>query len=169
MSDASIRAATVADAPAIAIVHVAAWQAAYEGQLPAEFLASLSVADRTAVWSQALRSGEIVLVADSEDGVTGFVSVGKSRDDDAVAGTAELNAIYLDPTRWSKGIGHQLHEAAIARLADDGYDAVTLWVLGGNTRAIGFYERHGWAADGATKVDDRGEVAFHERRFRRPV
>jgi hypothetical protein len=41
-----IRQAILEDAEAIAKVHVASWQAAYKGLMPAEFLASLSVERR---------------------------------------------------------------------------------------------------------------------------
>jgi hypothetical protein len=38
-------------------------------------------------------------------------------------------------------------------------------VLEGNQRAIGFYERHGWVADGRTKDDVRDGVTLVERRY----
>jgi len=39
-----------------------------------------------------------------------------------------------------------------------GAAAATLWVLTTNQRARHFYERHGWAADGAEKTVWRGDV-----------
>jgi GNAT superfamily N-acetyltransferase len=165
---ATVRDARPLDAAGIAAVHVEAWRAAYDGLLPAAMLAALSVSDGAARWSRALAAGEVVVVAEAEDGIVGFASVGASRDADA-AGAGELNAIYLHPDRWSRGDGHLLHEAAVARLCDLGYDAASLWVLDGNERAIGFYERHGWQPDGTTKLDQRGDVALRERRFRRPL
>ena len=44
---------------------------------------------------------------------------------------------------------------------------VALWVLDGNTRAIAFYERQGWAAEGRTKVDERGGIARQKLAYTR--
>lgn len=94
VSAVSIRTATTADAAAIAAVHVAGWQAAYDGLLPPEMLASLSVEDRTAQWAHWLTTDRRVLVAVLDGVVVGFVSVGVSRDADAVSEDGELDAIY---------------------------------------------------------------------------
>jgi ribosomal protein S18 acetylase RimI-like enzyme len=165
----SIPTATTADATAIATVHVEGWLAAYDGLVPASMFAGLSVADRAARWAQALETDRGVLVADVDDSIVGFASVGSSRDDDAVDGDGELYAIYLDPAQWSTGIGHALHEAAMETLAAVGYTRASLWVLEGNARAIRFYERHGWSADGAIKDDVRDDAVLREARMRRDV
>jgi ribosomal protein S18 acetylase RimI-like enzyme len=43
----------------------------------------------------------------------------------------------------------------------------TLWVLERNAIARSFYERSGWAADGATKTLDIAGAALAEVRYRR--
>lgn len=59
-----VRPASTADARAIAAVHVASWRAAYQSMLPADYLASLSVTEREARWTQTLSDGPArVLVA----------------------------------------------------------------------------------------------------------
>jgi GNAT superfamily N-acetyltransferase len=166
----SIRPATSADATAIATVHVAAWQAAYDGLLPADFLAAQSVERRAALWTQLLDIDGGVIVAEIDNEIVGFANVGRCRDEDALDSDGELYAIYLSPTRWSTGVGHALHEGAIGMLAEAGYSRASLWVLDNNARAIQFYERHGWRADGLTKDDERDDgVVFRERRMRRDV
>jgi N-acetylglutamate synthase-like GNAT family acetyltransferase len=77
--------------------------------------------------------------------VVGFVGVGPGRDSAAAAQAGELYAIYLRPDQWGRGIGAQLHSATIQRLSTLGLTQVTLWVLEGNERAIGFYHRNGWS------------------------
>jgi len=47
-----------------------------------------------------------------------------------------------------------------------GATAATLWVLTTNQRARYFYERQGWAADGAEKTVWRGDVRLDETRYR---
>lgn len=169
MTVPSIRPATTADATAIATVHVAAWQTAYDRLLPADFLAAQSVERRAALWTQLLNTTGGVLVAEIDDEIVGFTNVGECRDEDALDSDGELYAIYLAPTRWSTGVGHALHEAGMDALAADGYTRASLWVLDGNERAITFYKRHGWQADGATKDDVRDGAVLRECRMRRSL
>ncbi len=90
-----------------------------------------------------------------------------SREADMGPDAAELVAMYVDPDRWRQGVGNALMLAALERLAGLPYEEAVLWTFKENDRAIGFYERHGWRADGAEKVHPRtGEPAV---RFRRPV
>jgi ribosomal protein S18 acetylase RimI-like enzyme len=81
--------------------------------------------------------------------------------------TGELYALYVRPAWWSTGTGRALMERVLARTAAAGYQSVVLWVLRDNWRARRFYERAGFAPDGATNVLERlGEVP--EVRYRRP-
>jgi len=50
----NIREANIEDAKGIANVHVKAWQSAYKGIMPEEYLLSLSVKDKTELWLQTL-------------------------------------------------------------------------------------------------------------------
>lgn len=52
MEKTTVRPANFKDAPAIAKVHVEAWQSAYRGQIPDFYLDSLSVAGRTKSWEK---------------------------------------------------------------------------------------------------------------------
>ena len=163
-----VRRAWVGDAAGIAAVHVASWQRAYRGLMPAELLDSLSVPARTQRWVQNLERcapGAATFVAELDGEVIGFASVGASRDEDA-DGAGELWALYLHPRHWGTGHGHVLHAHAVRALAATGAAEATLWVLTANERARRFYERHGWAADGATKVAVLGDVPLDEVRYR---
>ena len=168
----SIRAAVPADADAIARVHVESWRSAYGGLLPDGYLAGLRVDDRAPRWRERLRrlgTRETVLGALRGDTVVGFASTGPARDsdcDERVGG--ELYAIYLLEQEWGRGVGRALHDAAIAALRAARFTEATLWVLETNVRARRFYERQGWAADGATKVERYG-ARVTEARYRRPL
>jgi GNAT superfamily N-acetyltransferase len=165
-----VRLATVADAAEIAAVHIGSWQAAYDGLLPAEFLAGLSLPARERAWTTALSAADsrhTVLVASVDGAVVGFAGVCPSRDEDATPETGELTSIYLLPDRWGRGAGRALHERAVATLAGT-FTTATLWVLSTNTRARLFYERAGWSPDDRTKVETiaNGTVTLDEVRYR---
>lgn len=165
-----VRLATSDDAPAIARVHVDTWRAAYRGLVADEYLAQLSVGARTERWREILSRPHdpkaATRVALRDDAVIGFVSNGPSRDADADAGTGEVLALYVAPEAWSTGAGRALMEAAFDAFRAAAHHIVTLWVLHGNERAIHFYERAGFRADGASKVEDRGDVKLDELRYR---
>lgn len=167
-----IRPATVLDAAEIARIHVEAWQAAYAGHMPEEFLNRLSVADRRAAWERQLGQGSAdVFVLEDAGAVAGFAIVGPSRDADAGPGTGELHAINLDPAHWHRGLGRPLLDHAVTALRDRGHRDATLWVLGANDRARRFYARAGWAPDGTTRVETiaDGTVRLEEVRYRRTL
>ena len=163
-----VRQARVGDAAGIAAVHVASWQHAYRGLVPAGLLEPLSVPARTQRWAQNLDgtpAGAATFVAELDGAVIGFASIGASRDEDA-DGAGELWALYLHHRYWGAGHGHVLHAHAVRALAATGVAEATLWVLTSNERARGFYERHGWAADGATKVALVSDAELAESRYR---
>lgn len=173
----TIRTARPADAPAIARVHVVAWQAAYRDLLPASLLDNLSVEGRTQEWREILTLGDgYILVCTQEENIqeeriVGFVGCGECRDADLNNGrTGELYAIYLDPACWGQGYGRALLNAALALLQKEAYRLATLWVLDGNQRAMRFYERAGFAPDGDLKTEMLpGGIEVCERRYRRSL
>jgi ribosomal protein S18 acetylase RimI-like enzyme len=143
-----IDSATLDDCRAVAEVHVESWQHAYKRTLPAPYLASLSVAEREAMWRRTVEQRPSqVLAARTAGQVVGFVSFGASRDDAAPPECAEVRAIYVRPAFWSAGVGWQLWLAARQRILEAGYKTVTLWVIASNERAIQFYERAGFSAE----------------------
>lgn len=168
----TIRRAQLADAPAIATVHVRSWQAAYRGLLPQDYLNGLDPGPRTARWERQLagldwpRAG--VLVAQEADRVVGFTGFGPSRDADLdPRAVGEVATIYLLPAAWGRGRGRELMGAALATLGQAGYGEAALWVLDTNDRARRFYEAGGWRADGAAKEDPSpGGFTLSEVRYR---
>jgi ribosomal protein S18 acetylase RimI-like enzyme len=168
---ATIRPATASDAQGIATVAVTAWQAAYRGLLPGSLLESLSIQDKAKRWRARHAEGaNHTLVLEHQGRIIGFVNMGASRDDDADPQVGEIYAIYLLPSAWGQGYGRALCTRALDGLRQQGFTTVTLWTLHNNARAIKFYQAAGFQADGATKVDIKGEgVALHEARYRRSL
>jgi ribosomal protein S18 acetylase RimI-like enzyme len=166
-----IRAATPRDARAVATVNVLSWRVAYRGRLPDEILDGLSIDAREEFWSDVLTTrprGTRVSVAASAGTVVGFAATGPPLVpvDRADPGLGDLYALYLRPDTWRRGIGTQLHAAALAGLRQAGFDHAGLWVLTTNDRALRFYEHLGWTDTGRIQVDTGpGGVELHERRL----
>lgn len=172
-----IRWATVDDAEGVAVVHVDSWRAAYTGLIDQEVLDRLTVAQRASMWRTWIErslAGEPtdgqglpphrLLVAEKDGQVVGWAGFGPGRDaDDAQRG--ELAGFYAHPSAWSQGVGHALLMRVEDELRAEGWAEAYLWVLDGNERAIRFYERHDWTADGAEKFGEGGNVqGLHELR-----
>jgi GNAT superfamily N-acetyltransferase len=159
-----VRLATGADAQTIERVRVDAWRAAYRHAYPPEALDALPVdGERWRARLEVPPPGWTTFVYEDGDVVVGFASVGPSRDEDAFG---ELYALYVEPDVWSTGVGRALIRAAEERLGGE-YDAALLWVLEENPRARRFYERAGWAPDGARKAEERFGVRAPEIRYRK--
>ena len=169
----ALRDALVADARAIATVHVRSWQAGYRGVIADPVLDSLSVDERERSW-RALLAGESgparVLVADADGrAVAGFVGfLRPSRDDDASPDTGEIAALYVDPAHWRCGVATALLREALERLHAGGAGEVTAWVLEGNEGGSAFWRAAGFAPDSATAPHEPyGRVDRYRRRLRR--
>lgn len=73
-------------------MHVDAWRAGYAGQLPAAYLAALSVEERTLQWAALIGAPDRHLLAVTAPEVIGFASFGPGLDDPTAG---ELYAFYL--------------------------------------------------------------------------
>lgn len=169
-SDKHIRQATLEDALAIAEVHVRSWKAAYPGLIPQDYLDGLRVEDRLGNWETALSNPgwPAVYVFEEEDRIAGFTCLSPSRDLDAdQSSTGEVQAIYLDPDAFGRGVGELLMNSAEVELAAAGFTDASLWVLDTNMRARRFYERLGWRRDGTDKYHDWTAFAATDLRYRK--
>jgi len=129
VSDA-IRPATIADAPALGAVQMAALLSGY-----AEFLDSTEtlpgVADRVAWWRAELEQPDArAWLAESDGNAAGLVSIGPG----------ELRWLCVMPEHWGEGIGTALLAVAETELAAD----ATAEVPEGNLRVRRLLERRGW-------------------------
>lgn len=167
-----IRSAKPSDAKGIAKVHVASWQSAYRGLLPDRLLNNLSVERSERRWIARLaQAGNRILVLERDDQIKGFVIFGagggNGTDQDKVG---EIYAIYLDPKVWGHGYGVTLCREALKVLSEQGFTSVTVWVLRGNSRAIKFYRKVGFRADGVTKVEVEPDgTQLHQMRYQQAL
>ncbi len=168
-----IRAATAGDADAMGALHVRAWQHAYRGVMPDEYLDGLEPAERAEMWRTRIARAELtpVLVATVDDVLAGFGAYGRPLDligaepDDC----GQLYAINLDPAFWGIGVGRALLRRATEAIRELGCSQAVLWVVPQNARARRLYESEGWHADGGETSEEMLGVQVVELRYRRSL
>ena len=163
----NIRPAVIADAEAIATVHVRSWQVAYAHLLSADFLASLSIEQRAQRWAEILHAAEsATVVAELAGTVKAFVSFARCRDEGAPEGRAEIWALYASPDAWDKGLGRALLAHALASLQAQGFRETALWVFSGNERGVRFYSAAGFKpVPGSQQLFTLGGTQVEESQF----
>jgi ribosomal protein S18 acetylase RimI-like enzyme len=154
----------------VARIHVRSWQVGYRGLLSDEYLDGLRAEDRARRYTFGAVGASFpkTLVATDSGLIRGFATIAPTPDH-SPASLAELNALYVDPDCWGRGIGATLESAARGLLMQLGYRDAMLWVLAGNSRAIGFYESQGWATDGTSRQAEVWGIVVTELRYVRPV
>ena len=145
---ASIRPASLEDAPGIGKVQVDSWRSSYKGLIADEFLAALTYERRTEVWSQNLsdpQNSRFLYVAETGPGnIVGFVAAGPESEGDPNY-QGELYAIYLLQQAQGQGLGGKLVKIVMRELCQRGFSSMLLWVLKDNLPAHKFYEALGGA------------------------
>jgi ribosomal protein S18 acetylase RimI-like enzyme len=166
----TIRPARVDDADAVGEVHVRAWQSAYRGVMPDDYLDGLQPQDHATRWREHLiapSSDGHLLVVDDDHRVVGFASFGPALDSDVPSDIGQLYAINLDPDVWGRGLGRELLSVATDRLRELGYVEAVLWVVPDNQRARRLYESEGWSDDDLRRDDEVFGVVVSQMRYRR--
>ncbi|MFF4741404.1 GNAT family N-acetyltransferase [Streptomyces sp. NPDC001262] len=165
---------TETDIPAVSAVRVSGWKAAYAGMIPQSYLDGMTVEADTALRRRQFpgsrgRMTDLVAV-DSRDEVVGWACLGPDRDTGGrEPATGELYALYVHPSLTGSGIGRTLLGAVHAHAGNQGLDSMLLWVLRDNVTARRFYERAGYASDGAVQSDDYDGLSVTEVRYHRAL
>jgi GNAT superfamily N-acetyltransferase len=171
LHDLIVRDAVVDDANAMGHLHVRAWQSAYRGVMPDEYLDGLQAHDRVEMWRGRISQSDLppVLVAAVADEVVGFAAFGAEQPPTSAPSCGELYAMNLDPDYWGQGIGRVLlHRVTEALLAME-YEEAVLWVGPENQRARALYESEGWVADGGISTEETLGVTVTVIRYRKPL
>lgn len=155
-----IRKATQDDIQSIAVLHIEGWKAAYGGLVDQGYLDALSVEKRIEDWRGWMAAGESdTLIAEKDGKAVGFITTGRTKTPPPGSSpirplySAEVYALYLDPAVWRQGIGTALLKQASLNLKEQKHSSLCLWVLDGNVRAKGFYEKMGGQKVGSKMVE----------------
>ncbi len=157
----TIRRGTPADAAALTDLHLDVWDEAYADLVPRRILDERRrrADERVNRWAEILTEPRPTWLAEDAEGrLVGFASAGPGRDNDIAADVeTELWSLYVRASHYGTGLGETLLTTAI------GDRSAYLWVLAGNARAIGFYQRHGFRLDG---TEDQHDEGLHVRMVR---
>ena len=138
MSDVVIRPARPAER---ALLEALQWRASLAN--PGDRDSLLANPDAIVVPAEQIADGHVV-VAESDDVIVGFAAVMPRPD-----GNAELDALFVEPTLWKRGVGRLLvdHCAEVARRR-----ASHILHVVGNPHAEGFYVACGFKTAGAVET-----------------
>lgn len=163
-----VRPPRAGDAEGLGAVHHRVWRETYREVMRPEAWAALSREQFVRRWTGWLPHldaegrgprGQRALVALSGERVVGFAMTGPARDAQAPA-RQQLWSINILAEHHGTGLADRL----LAECLGEG--PAYLWVADGNSRAVRFYERHGFALDGTSQLDEDG---ITELRMVRPA
>ena len=154
-----LRRAELADAEAIAKVHVQAWNETYRGIMPDTLLDRLNVAERAKSWAEripTLRDHRQTLIVATDAGtIMGFAGCGPRRAEN-LASDGEIYMINIIRSGHRRHTGTRLMIAMADALQADQFQSAGLWVLEKNASARAFYERLGGKQDVTSDEDHDG-------------
>ena len=156
------------DVPRVAEIHVFGWRSAFRGIVPDEVLFGRMSVQRS------IKRFEDSLAADNshdtyvyDDGIIkGWMSAGPCRDEDETQ-AFEIGAIYIEPCMKGSGIGTKLVTFCEEIAAQRGFDKICIWTLEGNAPTRAFYEKLGYAHDGARKYMEN--LSTHAVRYKKHI
>lgn len=174
-----MRAAIREDAPTLAALHRATWQAAYAEMLPSGILAGLDAPQVQHAWADTIEGGATVLIATEGDYPVGFVVAGPAPEEEVAgaggalppdaAHTVLVSTLLVEPRWGRRGHGGRLFAAAAAVLRDAGATRGIAWVPAEDPASLSFYRRAGWQPDSTVRTLDAGGRPLREVRLTGPL
>lgn len=132
-----------------AVIHIVNqnWTAVYAGYVSQDLLSETGCYERGQRLREDFTRHRLSEYVWEEAGqVLGMLSMGVTADADK-ADAFEVWRIYLSPEAQGKGIGGQLLAFAEQTAKASGHTEMLIWAFSKNTRAIRFYQKHGYQVD----------------------
>ena len=159
-NEISVRYADPELYPELGRIMAQSFRSAFSGFITAQTLESCAVAENCAGLLASL-PGQMQTLAGWVDGKLMGLLVFSEH----CGGCTGLEAVHTLPESWGTGLGAAMLEFALE--ACDGCRGAGLWAFEKNARARRFYEKHGFAFTGETRIsefDGAVEVRY-ERKF----
>jgi GNAT superfamily N-acetyltransferase len=161
-----IREAKELDARAIGTIGVTSWQTAYRGLIPDEYLDALSIDIKEEQLSRSLANqNNRFAIAEVDGKPIGMICFYPLHIEEPIGVKWELEALYIIPQYWNKGIGRALVKYAFQNMITNRACMCSLWVLAGNHRARKFYESMGMTFLGVENSITMGGKELIEVRY----
>jgi len=159
-----IRKATLEDANSLADILSRSWMSSYKDIIPTEELEKHASLERRRKRFETLLAApeNNVYILIHENVPCGEIMFCSSRDED-LADYGEIVSIYLLEEYWGKGLGKALMSFALEKMQENNCRNYLLWAFKENARAIRFYEKFGFTADGTEKVSAFSNQAIEVR------
>lgn len=154
-----VRAAAPTDVPALARVQLRAALTGFAHIFP-ESVPKPTQSGLEPEWARLVADSSRTVLAAVDNGFVVAGVVFGEYPALAPAGWGHLAKLYVLPEASGHGIGSMLHDVAVERLRAAGHQDLWLWVLEGNDRARGIYERRGWEAQPERRTDWPGSGVF---------
>ena len=153
MDNIRIRMAVPGDEAVLAYIQTESWKAGFAQILSPEELERTANLQRVTQTYQdvLLREGSNIAIEYVDGKPHCFTAWGKNRCN-LGEHVAELICIHSLQDKWARGYGSAMMEYVLARLQQQKYESVILWVFEANTRARRFYEKHGFSQTGERKL-----------------
>lgn len=156
-----VRPSTPDDLSGVLAVFLACWRNSYQGVLPAAAIDAMDDARAESLWRRVLADPVGMVLVAERDGII----VGLTRFAEMSENEGAVHSLYVSPHAHGGGIGRLLLNTAADELRSAGKRTAFLWVFAANAPSIGFYEAHGWEADGQTRT--QAEFGELEQRMRK--
>lgn len=146
IGDVVVRPVRPEDAERVGAMHYASFVETYTDLASESFWQRASVQRSIESWDRMLRNGAAATLAEVDGTVVGVAAAGEAtvRGDVPPARDRELSNLYVLQSHHGTGIGQTLLDAVVPPGT-----AAQLWLARDNPRALRFYERNGFALDGA--------------------
>ncbi|MFF2089247.1 GNAT family N-acetyltransferase [Paenibacillus sp. NPDC058174] len=151
-----ISKAVLADAAAIARVHVDSWKTTYANIIPDEYLKAQSYEQRERLWMEVIPKNIVFVAANEEGSIVGFADGGSERSGNYPQFDGQLNAIYVLQAYQGQGLGKRLVQSVVHELKQNGMKSMLVHVLEANPSRT-FYEGLGGKLVDSFEVDFAGE------------
>lgn len=137
---ADYRVPTLADAEAIARLHVASWREAYAGIVPSSILDTIDTDDRIARWREHLAADGVTVLAEVDGVAAGFIRAGALSEPMVAGADGHIFALYVLRRHHRQGIGRRLLGLVAREWLARGGRALSVGVLTENAPALAFYQ-----------------------------
>lgn len=150
--NSTIRKVQQGDEKTLAYIQTESWKAAFAEILPADLLKRCTDIDKAEKMYSGLLKDNIgngyILEINNKAHCIAYWDASREAD---MAGYAELICIHSLQDGWRHGYGSQMMIRVLDDIRNAGFNKVMLWVFKENTRAISFYEKHGFTANGKSQ------------------